>query len=496
VEHRELTKETTLQNGKYTVERVIGEGGFGITYYTRHNALGHYFAVKEFFISGYSIRSTLRKTVVLQGIDADVYQKYLQKFIEEAQTLARLDHPNIVRVVDIFEENNTAYIVMQFIEGQTLQQIVDKSGKLDYETAVNYIAQIAEAVAYIHERDILHRDIKPENIIITHENRSVLIDFGSAREFVHDKTAAHTSILTVGYAPLEQYSANSRKGSYSDIYALGGVFYFALTGQKPMDAAARTTETMKEPREIEASIPAEANRTIIRAMELQPEKRQQKVEEFMAELLNKNENYNVTTKTNKPKTNSKYLWTIEIWISLISILVWLLVLTGHLWYKYQELDDNYSYRIDYLNSELTEKQNNYDAIQKNYDNLRTSFPLKITLIQLGNTNKDGTIIDNYGSTLYSSRLRYLTPQIYFENHSSSNTSYHFEIHYVDAWGRMEYNTSSGKIPTSDRNISLYESSKVLNGWGSDSGNTWRAGKWTIEIWNNGVCLGSQEFTIY
>jgi serine/threonine-protein kinase len=338
--NKELAKGTTLQDGKYTIERVIGEGGFGITYYARHNALGHCFAVKEFFIGGYSMRSAQRKTVVLQGIDADVYQKYLQKFIEEAQTLARLDHPNIVRVVDIFEENNTAYIVMPFVEGQTLQQIVDKGGRLNYETAVNYIAQVAEAVEYIHNRDILHRDIKPENIIITPENRAVLIDFGSAREFVHDKTQQHTSMLTAGYAPLEQYSSNSRKGSYSDIYALGAVFYFALTGQKPMDAAARTTEAMKEPREIEASIPAEANRTIIRAMELQPEKRQQKVQEFMEELLNENaisDTKKQGTKKDKKKLKLVLLVSLYIVIFLLSCIFYMAETTQNIENKRDDL---------------------------------------------------------------------------------------------------------------------------------------------------------------
>jgi formylglycine-generating enzyme required for sulfatase activity/predicted Ser/Thr protein kinase len=295
--NRELTKGTTLQNGKYTIERVIGEGGFGITYYTRHNALGHCFAVKEFFIGGYSMRGTLRKTVVIQGIDADVYQKYLQKFIEEAQTLARLDHPNIVRVIDIFEENNTAYIVMPFVEGQTLQQIVDKGGRLDYETAVNYIAQVAEAVAYIHERDILHRDIKPENIIVTPENRAMLIDFGSAREFMQDKMQNHSTILTPGYAPLEQYSTVSRKGSYSDIYSLGATFYFALTSQMPMEATARAAnEQMPEPRFLVPSIPVEANRTIMKAMELKPENRHQSIDEFMNDLLNKKQTSPLRTK--------------------------------------------------------------------------------------------------------------------------------------------------------------------------------------------------------
>ncbi|MDR1652963.1 MAG: SUMF1/EgtB/PvdO family nonheme iron enzyme [Prevotellaceae bacterium] len=316
----ELAKGTTLQGGKYTIERVIGKGGFGITYYARHNVLGHCFAIKEFFICGYSMRSELRKTFVFQGVDPDMYKKYLQKFIEEAQTLARLDHPNIVRVTDIFEENNTAYIVMPFVEGQTLQQIVDKGGRLDYETAVNYIAQVAEAVEYIHNRDILHRDIKPENIIITPDNRAILIDFGSAREFVHDKTAAHTSILTAGYAPPEQYSTVSRKGAYSDIYSLGATFYFALTARKPTDAAARTMEQMPEPRSLVSTIPAEANSTIMRAMELKPERRQQNAAEFMEELLN-------TERIEPEQYQNKKVFVkvreISTYHSVLGILLWI-----------------------------------------------------------------------------------------------------------------------------------------------------------------------------
>jgi len=296
MENKELASGTTLQSGKYTIERVLGAGGFGITYYARHNTLGNHVAIKEFFISGYCIRNTVRKSVSLQGIDSAVYDKYLQKFIEEAQILAQLDQPNIVKVIDIFQENNTAYIVMPFVEGQTLQQSVEQKGRLDYETAVNYIAQLSEAVDYIHQRNILHRDIKPDNVIITPENKAILIDFGSAREFIQDKTQNLTSIYTQGYAPLEQYSANSRKGSYSDIYSLGATFYFALTGQKPMDATTRMMETMPEPKALIPSIPDEANRTIMKAMSLKPEDRQQRIDEFMGDLLNVE-----TPKTNKIK---------------------------------------------------------------------------------------------------------------------------------------------------------------------------------------------------
>jgi serine/threonine protein kinase len=282
---KELQAGATLQNGTYVIERTIGAGGFGITYAVKHTRLHVAYAIKEFFINGYCVRDMRDKTVQLQGIDPSMYEKYRQKFMEEAQTLARLDHPNVVRVMDVFTENNTAYMVMPFVEGFTLQQVVERHGTLSYDTAVNYIAQVAEAIGYVHQKNILHRDIKPDNIIITPDNKAVLIDFGSAREFVHDKTQSHTSILTQGYAPLEQYTANSRKGAYSDIYSLGAVFYFALTGQKPMDAATRTMESLPEPRALLPAIPDAANRTILKAMQLKPEERYQTVQGFMGDLL-------------------------------------------------------------------------------------------------------------------------------------------------------------------------------------------------------------------
>jgi formylglycine-generating enzyme required for sulfatase activity/tRNA A-37 threonylcarbamoyl transferase component Bud32 len=283
---KELQLGAVLQNGKYIIERTIGAGGFGITYYARHSSLDSGCAIKEFFINGYCVRNTFDKTVSLSGMDADMYEKYRQKFIEEAQTLARLDHPNIVKVTDVFLENNTAYMVMPFVSGLTLQQTVAQRGRLNCETAVNCIAQIAEATGYIHARDILHRDIKPDNIIITPDNRAVLIDFGSAREFVHDKTQHHTAILTQGYAPPEQYSSDSRKGAYSDVYSLGAVFYFALTGVKPMDAAVRSMETMPEPKMLCPDIPVAANSAIMKAMQPRPENRYQTTEKFMTDLLN------------------------------------------------------------------------------------------------------------------------------------------------------------------------------------------------------------------
>lgn len=282
----ELQSGTNLCDGKYTIEAKIGEGGFGITYKAIQNGLNRVVCIKEYFPAGKCTRATKKNTVFVQGTSEQVFEKYRQAFVREAKMLATLHHPNIVEVLDVFDENNTSYMVMTFVKGKSLQQIVETRGKLPYPETVNYIAQITNAVGYIHDHHILHRDIKPDNIMITADFKAILIDFGSAREFEQDKTQVHTSMLTHGYAPTEQYTANSRKGSNTDIYAIGATFYFVLTGQVPMESAARLTEQMPSPKDLVPEIPEEANRTIQKAMQLKAENRHQTVHEFMDDIRN------------------------------------------------------------------------------------------------------------------------------------------------------------------------------------------------------------------
>ncbi|MDR1593790.1 MAG: serine/threonine protein kinase [Prevotellaceae bacterium] len=505
---KELPSGTCLQENKYVIERVIGVGGFGITYYARHSSLNSCCAIKEFFINGYCVRNTHNKTVSISGMDAAMYEKYRQKFIEEAQTLAQLNHPNVVKVTDVLLENNTSYMVMPFIEGITLQKMVEQSGKLNYETAVNYIAQLSEAVDYIHGKDILHRDIKPENIIITPDNKAVLIDFGSAREFVHDKTQHHTSIITKGYAPLEQYTADSRKGAYSDIYALGAVFYFALTGRKPMDAATRTMETMPEPKTLADSIPDAANRTVMKAMQLKPEDRYQTIQEFRKDLLgdvakerslipkitrmdvsgaNK-----IETQTSNKRGKNVWGWVFAV-ISVVLVIVFVYMIQqqkADMLQLQNQLDNALSDNMR-LTNQLTKANNTLNSIEE-------ISPVIISDIKVGVLNKDGNVIVSPGKTIYSSQARYVFPSITGVSLlvSSSKKIY---CKLYDAYGRLERGDGSpnGYTWSSDLFCSYGNFQDIkIGGWGNDTPGHYPSGQYRYELWYDDRCIGVKEFQIY
>lgn len=298
----ELLPGTTLCGGKYIIEKKIGAGGFGITYIAKHATLGKKYAIKEFFLSGYNVRNNKTNHISLQGIEEKDFTKIKQRFIEEARTLASLNNDAVVKVIDIFDENGTSYMVMPFVEGVTLQSMVEKDGPMDYDIAVNYIVRICDALSYIHSKDILHRDVTPDNIIVTPDQKTVLIDFGSARKFVNDKTQRHTTILKQGYAPLEQYSATSRKGAYTDLYSLGGVLYYILTGVRPIDATERTMESIKDPIELNPKIPKQINAVIMKAMAMDSSERYQSAIELEEDILSGN--FPKETKKTAIKRNS------------------------------------------------------------------------------------------------------------------------------------------------------------------------------------------------
>ena len=274
-----LSAGATLQAGRYEITSTLGQGGFGITYLARHSLLGSAVTIKELCPLG-AMRSG--RTLHPPTTQTSTWQQTVAGFVTEARTLARFQHPGIVRVQDVFEENNTAYFVMEYLEGGTLADSIQLA-PFDPARTLSLAHQLSEALREIHTAGLLHRDIKPDNIILERGSggRAVLIDFGSARQFVSNQTMRHTTALTLGYAPLEQYSAQARFGPYTDIYALGGTLYTALTGLIPVDAVARTQGTVLP---FPPAIPAAWRVALERAMSIRIEDRPPSVEAFLALL--------------------------------------------------------------------------------------------------------------------------------------------------------------------------------------------------------------------
>ncbi|GHF65723.1 serine/threonine protein kinase [Deinococcus metalli] len=221
----------TLAGGQYVLSRVLGRGGFGITYDAQDVRLGLRVAVKELFVDGSQRRVA---TVVPPGnLSPAEFQETKKRFLDEAKVLARFNDPGIVRVLNYFEENGTAYLVMEFLEGMTLGGAIEKNGPLPPAVALEVARSLTRTLELVHGAGLLHRDIKPDNVFLHKSGRIVLIDFGSVRAYAPGQTVSHTRLVTPGYAPLEQYGNSARYGPYTDIYSLGATLHHALTGQMP-----------------------------------------------------------------------------------------------------------------------------------------------------------------------------------------------------------------------------------------------------------------------
>ena len=237
----QLKEGTLLQSGKYRIVRFINSGGFGCTYEALHTVFDEKVAIKEFFVKDFCNRDedTFRVTVGTHSKKALV-EKLKGKFIEEAKSIRKLHHNGIVKVSDVFEENGTAYYVMDYIEGRSLKEVVEAEGKLSETEALRYIRQVSDTLKYVHSKNMLHLDIKPGNIMIDKYDTAILIDFGTSKQY-DEVDGENTSTLlgkTPGYAPLEQYKQGgvSKFTPVTDIYAIGATLYKLVTGITPPEA--------------------------------------------------------------------------------------------------------------------------------------------------------------------------------------------------------------------------------------------------------------------
>ncbi len=269
--------------GQYIIEKVLGQGGFGITYQAADHKSGSKVAIKEFFPDSLVVRTEKTTVTPYTGEKATNFSYGKDCFLQEAETLSQfIGHENIVRIYSYFEENGTAYFVMDFIEGISFDEYIRKQGgKIDMEDAKRILFPVMDALAVVHSRGIVHRDVTPDNIYITNSGVVKLLDFGAARYSLGDKSRSLDVVLKHGFAPKEQYARHGRQGPFTDVYALGATFYFALTGKRPPDSVERMDEDfLIPPTALGVKISAQEEDAILKALSMRGEERYQSMTDF------------------------------------------------------------------------------------------------------------------------------------------------------------------------------------------------------------------------
>lgn len=316
-----LRADSTLQGGKYRIIKKLGQGGFGITYLAENTLLDGKVAIKEFFFKEYCERddSTSYVTVPTSS-NRETVLRFKQKFIKEARTIFSLNHPNIVRIHDVFEENDTAYYVMDYIEGESLGDMVKRRGAISEAEALGYVKDAASALEYIHSKNINHLDIKPGNLMKRKEDgRIIVIDFGVTKQYATVISEGSTPVcISHDYSPVELYRKNGEQSfsPQSDVYALAATLFKLLTGNTPPEAIEVLSEGLPVAELQEKHISRPVISAIAMAMKGRHE-RTQTIAEFVSNLENR------ANKSKKPVFKSGWLWAVVVAVTIVAI--WLMV---------------------------------------------------------------------------------------------------------------------------------------------------------------------------
>ncbi len=303
---------------EYELKKILGVGGFGITYLADDQQLNKQVAIKEYYPNELAVRDKTYSVYPKSEDDQHSFTWGLERFIQEARTLASFNHPNIIKIFRFFKANNTAYFVMEYEQGQSLAEALKAGGTATEEELMIILPSLLEGLATIHKANFLHRDIKPSNIYIRDkDNTPVLIDFGSARFDVTSKNKSITSIVTPGYAPFEQYETDGiKQGAWTDIYALGAVLYRCISGKKPIEATKRIGTLIRN--ETDPLVPAtiignqDYNERLLKAIDWALQAREQdrpKSVEIWARLL--------LSKSKKPKNKINSAHFVLLFMSLM-----------------------------------------------------------------------------------------------------------------------------------------------------------------------------------
>ena len=316
-----LQPDSTLQGGKYRIIEKLGQGGFGITYLAENTLLEGKVAIKEFFFKEYCERddATCHVTIPTTG-NREIVERFKQKFIKEAKTIFRLNHPNIVRIHDVFEENDTAYYVMDYIEGESLGDMVKRRGAIPEAEALGYVKDAASALEYIHSKNINHLDINPDNLMKRKEDgRIIVIDFGVTKQYAAVISEGSTpECISHDYSPVELYRKNREQtfSPQSDVYALAATLFKLLTGNTPPEAIEVLGEGLPVAELQEKHISRSVISAIAMAMKGRHE-RTQSIVEFVSNLENR------ANKSQKLIFKRGWLWALVVAVAIVAI--WLMV---------------------------------------------------------------------------------------------------------------------------------------------------------------------------
>lgn len=278
----------SLVKQRYQVGRVLGEGGFGITYVGRDTVLNLKVAIKEFYMAGYVNRNHDASATVFATLSThqNTFTRNKEKFLSEARVLAHFyEEPGIVGVRDFCEENGTAYIIMDFLDGVNLKDYLDRKGRLSPDEAVALLMPVMRSLQRVHADGIIHRDISPDNIMVLEDGRTKLLDFGAAREVSQTDIKSLSVILKPGYAPEEQYRSKGHQGPWTDVYALAATLYRCIVGVAPDDSMERMyRDLLPAPADTDAACPIAISNVIMKGLAVRQPDRYQDIGTFLTDL--------------------------------------------------------------------------------------------------------------------------------------------------------------------------------------------------------------------
>lgn len=383
-----------ILNHKYIVGTAIDSGGFGIIYRAWDAQMEQVVAIKEYFPNGVVSRVPGQNDVIIySGKNREVFRKGVDRFLVEARNMAEFSQPDIVALYDYFEENNTAYIVMEYLDGVSFKEYLkERGGQIPSEEVVDITLHVLAALEEIHSHHIIHRDISPDNIFLCSNHRVKVIDFGAARFSSGEESSNFSTIVKPGYAPAEQYRTKSRQGPFTDLYALGACMYQAATGEKPQESLARAMhDDLRPPKELNPEVPEYLSDIIMKAMAMDEDERFQSSEEFMKAL--KGHQIAKTPAKKKPKKKRKK--GNSVLKMAVAVVLTLLLCAGAFWgitNHTRLVKMGYSGKIEFYVPES--KKDYYGEVVNDYS---IDYDKEISIVPVADEKYKETVLEKLGT---------------------------------------------------------------------------------------------------